>query len=143
MANDPATAMPNPFMDYVSHALPFPDRDTGSLDEFGEIGQNRNPLVEGKTVRASFYEPSQPSGPAREYTSQMRESTAPMDPVRLPAPWSAKAREYARGKHPSYDQIYAGPMPEIFPSQRNFRRETRWDFKSIENQSKYKMSNPY
>ena len=143
MANDPATAMPNPVMDYVSHALPFPDRDTGNLDEFGELGQNRFPQKDGRMARAPFFEPSMPYGPAKEYTSELKEAGNPMDPVRLPAPWAAKYKEYARGKHPSYDQVYAGPMPQIFPSQRNFRRETRWDFKSIQNQSKYKVSTPY
>merc|ERR1712000_251831 len=42
-SQDPASQLPNPVMDYVSHALPFPDRDTGYPNEYGDIGQWREP----------------------------------------------------------------------------------------------------
>jgi hypothetical protein len=141
MANDPATLMPNPYMDFVSHALPFPDRDTGAINEYGTIGQMRDPL--SKVRGPQRFTAAMPTENQREYTTEFKNPGDPMKPVKLAPGWDRKYAEHARGKHPSYDQVYAGPMPEIFPVRRNFRRETRWDFKDVQNQSKYKFSNPY
>jgi hypothetical protein len=140
-AKDPASQLPNPFMDYVSHALPFPDRDTGYPNEYGDIGQWRHP--DAGIKGPEYYAPAMPSEQQRGYTSEWRENTATARPVKMPAPWDRKYAEYNRGKHPSYDGIYAGPFPEVFPARMDFRRKTRWDFQSVEAQSKYKFIGPW
>merc|ERR1711991_5805 len=126
MAKDPSTMMPNPFTDYVSHALPFPDRDTGTLNEYGDLGQMRDP--ESGIKSAPFWMGKQPDEVMRYITSEARDPTSTVKPIKLPKPWERKNEEYQRGKHPSYDAIYAGPHPEIMPASKNFRKPTRWDF---------------
>ena len=140
-ASDPMNQLPNPVLDYVSHALPFPDRDTGYPNEFGEIGQMRGPAsgVKGPI----HYAPPMQGEHQRGYTAEWRDNSRQMNAVQLPAPWDRKYKELNRGKHPSYDMVYAGPMPEIFPAKKDFRKPTRWDFHQIESQSKYIMSGPY
>ena len=138
---DPAAQLPNPVMDYVSHALPFPDRDTGYPNEYGDIGQWRDPASGIKGPEN--YAPPMHDDAQRGYTAEWRENTATANAVKMPAPWDKKYLEYNRGRHPSYDQVYAGPFPEIFPARYDFRRPTRWDFQNIENQSKFKFAGPY
>ncbi|KEG07064.1 hypothetical protein DQ04_11051000, partial [Trypanosoma grayi] len=48
---DAVNELPNPWSDYVAHALPFPDRDAGYPDEYGDIGQWRAPGGPGSPVR--------------------------------------------------------------------------------------------
>lgn len=140
-AQDPATQLSNPVMDYVSHALPFPDRDTGYPNEYGDIGQWRDPAsgIKGPPL----YSPAMPEDAQRGFTGEWRENTATANAVKMPAPWDRKYAEYNRGRHPSYDQIYAGQYPELTPGRHDFRRPTRWDFQNIESQSKRKWSGPY
>lgn len=145
----PTAQLPNTFTDYVSHALPFPDRDTGTVNEYGDLGQWRTPELGGPLKG-----PNGAKGPARfapelygeskkSYLSEWVDPRARTGLPKLPSPWDRKYAQYARGTSPSYDQVYAGPFPEIFPERFNFRRITRWDFKDIEQQSKYKFSGPY
>lgn len=140
-ALDPAAQLPNPVMDYVSHALPFPDRDTGYPNEYGDIGQWRDPAsgIKGPPL----YTPAMHAEAQRGYTAEWRENTATANSVKLAPPFDKKYVEYNRGRHPSYDQIFAGPNPEIFPAKMNFRRPTRWDFSDVSAQSKYKWSGPW
>lgn len=136
--------LPNPWMDYVSHALPFPDRDAGYPDEYGDIGQWRAPGGPGSPVKGpGYYAPAMEGEHMRGYTAEWRDLKNPMKPPEFPAPWERKYKQYARGQHPSYDMTYAGPMPEIFPGRHNFRKPTRWDYHDVEKQNKYKVSGPY
>lgn len=136
--------LPNPWMDYVSHALPFPDRDAGYPDEYGDIGQWRAPGGPGSPVKGpGYYAPAMEGVHHRGYTAEWRDLKNPMKPPAFPVPWERRYKQYARGQHPSYDMVYAGPMPEIFPGRKDFRKPTRWDFHDIEKQGKYKISGPY
>eukprot|EP00796_Vickermania_ingenoplastis_P007428 gene7428-5229_t len=136
--------LPNPWIDYVSHALPFPDRDAGYPDEYGDLGQWRAPGGPGSPVKGpGYYAPPMEGEHQRGYTAEWRDLKNPMRPPTFPDPWEKKYKQYARGQHPSYDMTYAGPMPEIFPERRNFRKPTRWDYHDIEKQSKFKISGPY
>lgn len=138
------SALPNPWVDMVSHALPFPDRDAGYPDEYGDIGQWRAPGGPGSPVKGpGYYAPPMEGEHLRGYTAEWRDLKNPMRPPTFPDPWEKKYAQYARGQHPSYDMVYAGPMPEIFPERYNFRKPTRWDFHDIEKQSKFKISGPY
>lgn len=140
-AQDPASQLPNPVMDYVSHALPFPDRDNGYPNEYGDVGQWRDPQsgIKGPDLWA----PPMHEEAHRGYTAEWRDNTATANAVKMPAPWDKKYVEYNRGRHPSYDQIYAGPFPEIFPGRHDFRKPTRWDFQAAEKQSKFRVPGPY
>ncbi|KAG8345296.1 hypothetical protein TRVL_03878 [Trypanosoma vivax] len=143
-ARDAVNELPNPWRDYVAHALPFPDRDTGYPDEYGDIGQWRAPGGPGSPVRGpGYYAPPMHGEHQRGYTAEWRDLRNPMRPPEFPVPWERKYRQYARGQHPSYDMVYAGPMPEIFPNRYDFRKPTRWDFHDIEKQGKFKVSGPY
>lgn len=136
--------LPNPWIDYVSHALPFPDRDAGYPDEYGDIGQWRAPGGPGSPVKGpGYYAPPMEGEHMRGYTAEWRDLKNPMKPPAFPEPWERKYRQYARGQHPSYDMVYAGPMPEIFPGRRDFRKPTRWDYHDVEKQGKFKISGPY
>lgn len=138
------SALPNPWVDFVSHALPFPDRDAGYPDEYGDIGQWRAPGGPGSPVKGpGYYAPAMEGEHLRGYTAEWRDLKNPMRPPTFPDPWEKKYAQYARGQHPSYDMVYAGPMPEIFPERYNFRKPTRWDFHDIEKQGKFKISGPY
>lgn len=138
------SALPNPWADCVSHALPFPDRDAGYPDEYGDIGQWRAPGGPGSPVKGpGYYAPVMEGEHLRGYTAEWRDLKNPMRPPTFPDPWEKKYAQYARGQHPSYDMVYAGPMPEIFPERYNFRKPTRWDFHDIEKQGKFKISGPY
>eukprot|EP00758_Cryptobia_borreli_P009698 Tbor_TRINITY_DN5501_c7_g1::TRINITY_DN5501_c7_g1_i1::g.13552::m.13552 len=141
VARDPVSLLPNPWTDYVSHALPFPDRDTGYPNEYGEIGQWRAPA--GVTKGPGYYAPSMYGETLKQYTSEWRDPKNPMTPPAFPNPWERKYQQYARGQHPSYDMTYAGPMPEIFPQRKVFRQKTRWDTHDIQKQSKHKIMGPY
>lgn len=136
--------LPNPWVDYVSHALPFPDRDAGYPDEYGDIGQWRAPGGPGSPVKGpGYYAPPMEGEHQRGYTAEWRDLKNPMRPPTFPSPWDRKYRQYERGQHPSYDMVYAGPMPEVFPGRHNFRKPTRWDYHDIEKQGKFKISGPY
>lgn len=144
MEKQMSSALPNPWIDYVSHALPFPDRDAGYPDEFGDIGQWRAPGGPGSPVKGpGFYAPPMEGEHLRGYTAEWRDLKNPMRPPTFPDPWEKKYAQYARGQHPSYDMVYAGPMPQIFPERYNFRKPTRWDYHDIEKQGKFKISGPY
>jgi len=140
---DPTSQLPNPLMNQVSHALPFPDRDTGYPNEYGELGQWRHPNPHLKTKGPGFYAPRMYGEHQKGYHSEWRDRNSTKTPVKLPAPFDRKYKEFARGKHPSYDMVYAGPQPEIFPNRVNFRRKTRWDFQDIHKQSKFVMHGPF
>ncbi|EKF39436.1 hypothetical protein MOQ_000335 [Trypanosoma cruzi marinkellei] len=143
-SRDVVNELPNPWTDYVSHALPFPDRDAGYPDEYGDIGQWRAPGGPGSPVKGpGYYAPPMDGEHQRGYTAEWRDLKNPMRPPEFPTPWERKYKQYARGQHPSYDMVYAGPMPEIFPNRYDFRKPTRWDFHDIEKQGKYKTSGPY
>ncbi|EPY18646.1 hypothetical protein STCU_09837 [Strigomonas culicis] len=143
-ARDVASELPNPWIDYVTHALPFPDRDAGYPDEYGDIGQWRAPGGPGSPVKGpGYYAPPMDGEHMRGYTAEWRDLKNPMRPPEFPNPWERKYKQYARGQHPSYDMVYAGPMPEIFPGRHNFRKPTRWDYQDIQKQNKYKVSGPY
>ncbi|RHW67035.1 Mitochondrial SSU ribosomal protein [Trypanosoma brucei equiperdum] len=143
-SRDVVNELPNPWYDYVAHALPFPDRDAGYPDEYGDLGQWRAPGGPGSPVRGpGYYAPPMEGEHQRGYTAEWRDLRNPMRPPEFPTPWERKYRQYARGQHPSYDMVYAGPMPEIFPMRRDFRKPTRWDFHDIEKQGKYRTSGPY
>ncbi|KAK7194182.1 Mitochondrial SSU ribosomal protein [Novymonas esmeraldas] len=136
--------LPNPWIDYVAHALPFPDRDAGYPDEYGDIGQWRAPGGPGSPVKGpGYYAPPMEGEHMRGYTAEWRDLKNPMKPPAFPDPWERKYKQYARGQHPSYDMVYAGPMPEIFPGRRDFRKPTRWDYHDVERQGKQKISGPY
>eukprot|EP00759_Apiculatamorpha_spiralis_P004078 PhF_6_TR12303/c0_g1_i1/m.19541 len=139
---DPISQLPNPIIDKVNHALPFPDRDTGFPNEYGELGQWRHPNENMKTKGPGYWAPRMYGEIQKGYHSTWRDSHSPMTPVKLAPPFDRKYKEYARGNHPSYDMVYAGPHPEIFPNTYNFRRKTRWDFQDIHKQSKFKMHGP-
>ena len=160
IARHPANQLPNPVADYVSHALPFPDRDTGAPNEYGDIGQWRDPDKPVYTPFAAMMKPKgyihgageeyKMFGPQmfdqeqqRGYYGEWKQSKAPTGGPKMPSPWDRNYKQYARGTNPSYDQVYAGPHPEIFPNRFNFRRMTRWDFKSVERQSKFRMNGAY
>lgn len=139
---DPRAQLPNPVMDTVSHALPFPDRDTGYPNAYGDLGQWRSPESGVKGPR--FYAPAMDGEDNhRGYTAEWKDNTAPTGDVKLASPWDQKYKLMNRGKHPSYDAVYAGPFPQIFPSKVNWKKPTRWDFHNIESQSKYIMNGPY
>lgn len=144
LARNPAAQLSNPWMDYVSHALPFPDRDTGYPNEYGDIGQWRSPDAARGTKGPGYYSPALYGEEHRGYTAEWRD---PKDPLKgmptAPTPWGDRVKQYKRGNHPSYDMIYAGPFPEIFPNRIKFRQPTRWDFHDIQKQSKYKVSGPW
>ncbi|KNH07397.1 hypothetical protein XU18_1929 [Perkinsela sp. CCAP 1560/4] len=140
--NDPTAQLPNPVQDRVSHSLPFPDRDTGYMNEYGELGQWRQPNEELGTKGPAHYAPRMYGETQKGYHSMWRDRTCQMRPVKMPAPFDRKYKEYARGKHPSYDMQYAGPHPEIFPTRYNFRRKTRWDFQDVHQQSKWTRHGP-
>nr|CCC95161.1 conserved hypothetical protein [Trypanosoma congolense IL3000] len=143
-ARDVVNELPNPWHDYVAHALPFPDRDAGYPDEYGDLGQWRAPGGPGSPVRGpGYYAPPMEGEHQRGYTAEWRDLRNPMRPPEFPTPWERKYRQYARGQHPSYDMVYAGPMPEIFPMRHDFRKPTRWDFHDIEKQGKFRTSGPY
>eukprot|EP00760_Papus_ankaliazontas_P024134 PhM_4_TR2126/c0_g1_i1/m.3147 len=139
---DPASQLPNPLIDRVSHALPFPDRDTGSVDEYGGLGQWRHPNPHLGTKGPGYYAPRMYGEVQRGYHAEWRDRLNPNKSAKLAAPFDRKYKEYAHGKHPSYDMTYAGPMPQIFPNKMHFRRKTRWDFQDIHAQSKFKMHGP-
>ncbi|CAD2219903.1 hypothetical protein AGDE_09041 [Angomonas deanei] len=144
LARDAVSELPNPWIDYVSHALPFPDRDAGYPDEYGDIGQWRAPGGPGSPTKGpGYYAPPMEGEHLKGYTSEWRDLKNPMKPPAFPNPWERKYKQYARGQHPSYDMTYAGPMPEIFPGRHDFRKPTRWDYHDIQRQSKYKVSGPY
>ncbi|CAJ1008900.1 hypothetical protein Q4I28_004213 [Leishmania naiffi] len=143
-AHNVVNELPNPWIDYVTHALPFPDRDAGYPDEYGDIGQWRAPGGPGSPVKGpGYYAPPMEGEHLRGYTAEWRDLKNPMKPPAFPEPWERKYKQYARGQHPSYDMVYAGPMPEIFPGRRDFRKPTRWDFHDVEKQGKQKISGPY
>ncbi|CCW66051.1 unnamed protein product [Phytomonas sp. Hart1] len=143
-ARNVVNELPNPWIDYVAHALPFPDRDGGYPDEYGDIGQWRAPGGPGSPVKGpGYYAPPMEGEHHRGYTAEWRDLKNPMRPPPFPNPWDRKYAQYARGQHPSYDMVYAGPMPTIFPDRHNFRKPTRWDFHDIEKQGKFKISGPY
>lgn len=143
-ARNAVNELPNPWIDYVSHALPFPDRDAGYPDEYGDIGQWRAPGGPGSPTKGpGFYAPKMAGEHLKGYTSEWRDLKNPMKPPAFPDVWERKYKEYARGQHPSYDQIYAGPMPEIMPGRTDFRKPTRWDFHDIEKQGKFRCSGPW
>ncbi|ESL09490.1 hypothetical protein TRSC58_02787 [Trypanosoma rangeli SC58] len=143
-SRDVVNELPNPWTDYVSHALPFPDRDAGYPDEYGDLGQWRAPGGPGSPVKGpGYYAPPMTGEHQRGYTAEWRDLKNPMRPPEFPTPWERKYKQYARGQHPSYDMVYAGPMPEIFPTRHDFRKPTRWDYHDIEKQGKYKTSGPY
>lgn len=137
VARDPVNLLANPYTDFVAHALPFPDRDVGYPNEYGDIGQWRNPAdpAKGPEHRA----PQMYGENLKAYTSEWRDPTNPNAPPAMPNPWERKYQQYARGQHPSYDMTYAGPNPEIFPERKVFRQKTRWDQFDINKQSKFKM----
>ena len=140
--HDPSAQLPNPVGEQVGHALPFPDRDTGYMNEYGELGQWRQPNDKAGTKGPIHYAPRMYGEVQKGYHATWRDRTAPMTPVKMPAPFDRKYKEYARGRHPSYDMAYAGPHPEIFPTQFNFRRKTRWDFQDVHQQSKFTRHGP-
>lgn len=140
-ARDPVNTLPNPYMDFVSHALPFPDRDNGYPNEYGSIGQWRAP--ESPIKGPQFYAPEMFGEDAKGYTSEWRDPTNPSKAPAFSSPWERKYTQYARGQHPSYDMTYAGPMPEIMQGRTVFRQKTRWDQFDIQKQSKHRMQGPY
>lgn len=140
-ARDPVNTLPNPYMDFVSHALPFPDRDTGYPNEYGDIGQWRAPNSPIKGP--NHFAPAMYGEHLKGFTSEWRDPTNPSKPPAFASPWERKYTQYARGQHPSYDMTYAGPMPEIFPNRTVFRQKTRWDQYDIQKQSKHRMAGPY
>lgn len=143
-ARSPVNELPNPWIDYVSHALPFPDRDAGYPDEYGDIGQWRAPGGPGSPTKGpGYYAPKMEAEHLKGYTSEWRDLKNPMKPPAFPNPWERKYKQYARGQHPSYDMVYAGPMPEIFPGRHEWRKPTRWDYHDIEKQSKFRSSGPW
>eukprot|EP00331_Platyophrya_macrostoma_P022052 CAMPEP_0176440748 /NCGR_PEP_ID=MMETSP0127-20121128/20765_1 /TAXON_ID=938130 /ORGANISM="Platyophrya macrostoma, Strain WH" /LENGTH=791 /DNA_ID=CAMNT_0017825351 /DNA_START=49 /DNA_END=2424 /DNA_ORIENTATION=+ len=143
-AKNPVNELPNPWIDYVSHALPFPDRDGGHPDEYGDLGQWRAPGGPGSPTKGpGYYAPKMDGEHLKGYTSEWRDLKNPMKPPAFPNPWERKYKQYARGQHPSYDMVYAGPMPEIFPGRHDFRKPTRWDFHDIEKQGKFRCSGPW
>lgn len=143
-ARNPVNELPNPWIDYVSHALPFPDRDTGHPDEYGDIGQWRAPGGPGSPTKGpGYYAPPMEGEHLKGYTAEWRDSKNPMKPPAFPNPWERKYKQYARGQHPSYDMVYAGPMPEIMPGRVDWRKPTRWDYHDVEKQGKFKCSGPW
>ena len=139
---DPRSQLPNPVMDYVSHALPFPDRDTGYPNEYGDIGQWRDP--ESGIKGPEYYSPVLPEEQEKGFTAEWRDQLK--NKVDLPSPWKNRYDKLGlnkQGKHPSYDVTYAGQFPEIFPARFDFRQKSRWDFQQVEHQSKYKASGPF
>lgn len=143
-ARNPVNQLPNPWIDHVSHALPFPDRDTGYPNEYGEIGQWRAPGGPGSPTKGpGYYAPAMEGEHMRGYTAEWRDPKNPTRTPPLPGPWDKKYKQYDRGTHPSYDMVYAGPFPEIFPQRTNFRKPTRWDFQDVEKQGKFKINGPW
>jgi hypothetical protein len=143
-ARNPINELPNPWLDYVAHALPFPDRDAGYPDEYGDIGQWRAPGGPGSPTKGpGYYAPKMEGEHQKGYTAEWRDLKNPMKPPAFPNPWERKYKQYARGQHPSYDMVYAGPMPEIFPGRHDWRKPTRWDYHDIEKQNKFRSSGPW
>ena len=143
-ARNPVNQLPNPWIDHVSHALPFPDRDTGYPNEYGELGQWRAPGGPGSPTKGpGYYAPAMEGEHQKGYTAEWRDPKNAMRTPPLPGPWDRKYKQYDRGQHPSYDMTYAGPFPEIFPQRTNFRKPTRWDFQNIEKQGKFKINGPW
>merc|ERR1719215_2169914 len=101
------------------------------------MGQWRQPNDATGTKGPIHYAPRMYGETQKGYHATWRDRRSQMTPVKMRAPHDRKYLEYARGKHPSYDMAYAGPHPEIFPTQFNFRRKTRWDFHDVHQQSKF------